>query len=202
MKLSPVTLADAYVRLVPFDPGTHAGPLRAMTEGAPEQFLLWSHRGPGDWIGRWLDNIAQRSAAGTMIPFAVFSGDGSDFLGITSYLDPSPINRGVEIGMTAYAPRAAGTAINPAAKRLLLARAFGEGAVRVQFQVDDRNKRSKAAVLKLGAKQEGVLRNHRILQDGFVRDTTFFSILASEWPDVKVKLEARLAALEAASSKL
>jgi RimJ/RimL family protein N-acetyltransferase len=129
-----------------------------------------------------------------MIPFAVLSADGADYLGITSYLDPSVVNRGVEIGMTAYAPHAAGTAINPAAKRLLLVHAFGEGALRVQFQVDARNKRSQAAVLKLGATQEGVLRNHRVLQDGFVRDTAFFSILDSEWPDVKAKLDARLAA--------
>tara|TARA_R110000787_G_scaffold139084_1_gene252754 strand:+ start:38 stop:628 length:591 start_codon:yes stop_codon:yes gene_type:complete len=194
MKLAPVTLADAHVRLVPFDAGAHAGPLRQMAEGAPEQFLLWSHRGPGDWIGRWLDNIAQRAVAGTMIPFAVLSPDGADYLGITSYLDPNAVNCGVEIGMTAYAPHAAGTAINPAAKRLLLAHAFGEGALRIQFQIDTRNKRSQAAVLKLGAKQEGVLRNHRVLQDGFVRDTAFFSILDSEWPDVKARLDARLAA--------
>ena len=194
MKLAPVTLADGHVRLVPFDTGTHAGPLREMAEGAPEQFLLWSHRGPGDWIGRWLDTIADRSAAGTMVPFAVLSPDGADFLGITSYLDPSRVNRGVEIGMTAYAPHATGTAINPAAKRLLLAHAFGAGALRVQFQVDDRNKRSQAAVLKLGARREGILRNHRVLQDGFVRDTAFFSILDSEWPEVKARLDARLAA--------
>ena len=108
--------------------------------------------------------------------------------------DPNAVNCGVEIGMTAYAPHAAGTAINPAAKRLLLAHAFGEGALRIQFQIDTRNKRSQAAVLKLGAKQEGVLRNHRVLQDGFVRDTAFFSILDSEWPDVKARLDARLAA--------
>lgn len=189
MKLAPVTLADAHVRLVPFQVDTHAGPLREMAERAPEQFLLWSHRGPGDWIGRWLDNMAQRAAAGTMIPFAVLSADGTDCLGITSYLDPNVVNRGVEIGMTAYAPHAAGTAINPAAKRLLLAHAFGEGALRVQFQVDARNKRSQAA----GAKQEGVLRNHRVLQDGFVRDTAVFAILDSEWPDVKARLDARLA---------
>ena len=129
-----------------------------------------------------------------MIPFSVLSPDGAEFLGITSYLDPNAINRSVEIGMTVYAPKAVGTAINPAAKRLLLAHAFGEGAVRVQFQVDDRNKRSQAAVLKLGAKHEGILRNHRTLPDGFVRDTAFFSIIDSEWPDVKTRLDARLAA--------
>ncbi|KJS36562.1 MAG: hypothetical protein VR74_11990 [Hyphomonas sp. BRH_c22] len=194
MNLSTVTLADEHVRLEPFEVSRHGADLRAMAEGAPDLFLLWSHRGPGDWIGRWLDTIAGRSAAGTMLAFAVLPPDGRGFLGITSYLDPSAVNRSVEIGMTVYAPQAVGTAVNPAAKRLLLAHAFGQGAVRVQFQVDDRNKRSQAAVLKLGARQEGVLRHHRILQDGFIRDTAFFSILDSEWPEVKARLDARLAA--------
>ena len=193
MQLAPVTLADAHVRLEPFDPALYGAALRAMAEGAPEQFVLWSHRGPGDWVGLWLETIAARMAAGTMIPFSVLSPDGGEFLGITSYLDPHEVNRSVEIGMTVYAPHAAGTAINPAAKRLLLAHAFGKGAVRVQLQVDDRNKRSQAAVLKLGAKREGILRHHRILPDGFVRDTAFFSIIDTEWPDVKARLDARLA---------
>lgn len=192
MNLAPVTLADEHVRLEPFEVSRHGADLRAMAEGAPDLFRLWSHRGPGDWIGRWLDTITGRSASGTMLPFAVLSPDGRDYLGITSYLDPSAVNRSVEIGMTVYTPHAVGTAVNPAAKRLLLAHAFGLGAVRVQFQVDDRNKRSQAAVLKLGARQEGVLRNHRILQDGFIRDTALFSILDSEWPEVKARLDARL----------
>jgi N-acetyltransferase len=194
MLLAPVTLADAHVRLEPFDPALYGSALRAMADSAPEQFVLWSHRGPGDWIGLWLETIAARAASGTMIPFSVLSPDGSEFLGVTSYLDANAANRSVEIGMTVYAPKAVGTAINPAAKRLLLAQAFGEGAVRVQFQVDDRNKRSQAAVLKLGAKREGILRNHRTLPDGFVRDTAFFSIIDTEWPDVKTRLDARLAA--------
>ncbi|MEH6488137.1 GNAT family protein [Hyphomonas oceanitis] len=194
MHLAPVMLADAHVRLEPFDPALYGAALRVLAEGAPEQFVLWSHRGPGDWIGLWLETIAARTAAGTMIPFSVLSPDGADFLGVTSYLDANAVNRSVEIGMTVYAPHAAGTAINPAAKRLLLAHAFGEGAVRVQFQVDDRNKRSQAAVLKLGAQREGLLRNHRTLPDGFVRDTAFFSIIDTEWPDVKTRLDARLAA--------
>ena len=193
MQLEPVTLADAHVRLEPFDPALYGAALRALADSAPEQFVLWSHRGPGDWVGLWLETIAARAAAGTMIPFSVLSPSGSDFLGITSYLDPNAVNRSVEIGMTVYAPQAAGTAINPAAKRLLLAHAFGEGAVRVQFQVDDRNKRSQAAVLKLGAKREGILRNHRTLPDGFIRDTAFFSIIDMEWPEVKARLDARLA---------
>ena len=194
MQLVPLTLADAHVRLEPFDPALYGAALRALADSAPEQFVLWSHRGPGDWVGLWLETIAARAAAGTIIPFSVLSPSGSDFLGITSYLDPNAVNRSVEIGMTVYAPQAAGTAINPAAKRLLLAHAFGEGAVRVQFQVDDRNKRSQAAVLKLGAKREGILRNHRTLPDGFIRDTAFFSIIDMEWPEVKARLDARLAA--------
>ena len=145
-------------------------------------------------MSEWIENIRERTVKGTMIAFAVTSPGDEAFLGVTSWLDPHEVNKSVEIGMTCYAPEAQGTAVNPAAKRLLMAHCFEAwGARRVQYQVDSRNMRSRTAVLKLGAKQEGILRNHRTLLDGFVRDTVFFSIIECEWPQVKARLDARLA---------
>ena len=195
MQLAPVTLADAHVRLVPFDPAEHAASLRVMAEGSIEELATWPYRGPGDWVGNWLANIENRSAAGTLISFAVLEPQDNRFVGVTAYITPDPAARAVEIGMTCYAPAVHGTAINPGAKRLLLGHAFGQGANRVQFNIDERNKRSQAAVRKLGATQEGLLRENRVLPDGFVRSTVVFSILASEWPSIKARLDARLAAL-------
>ncbi len=195
MKLAPVTLENAHVRLRLFDPETDGAELHALAARAPEIFRLWSFRGPGDWVGEWIEVIRKRTIDGSMIAFAVTRPAGGAFLGITSWLDPSEINKSVEIGMTCYAPEAQGTAINPTCKLLLMQHLFEKwGARRVQFQVDNRNERSKAAVLKLGAALEGVLRNHRTLPDGFVRDTAFFSILDREWPAVKARLDQRLAA--------
>lgn len=199
MSLGALTLENRFVRLRPFVAGADGPELYALAERAPEIFRLWSHRGPGDWVGEWLEVIRKRTESGTMIPFAVTRPEDGAFLGITSFLDPSEGNKSVEVGMTCYAPEAQGTVINPSCKRLLMSHAFEDwGARRVQYQVDNRNERSKAAVLKLGAKLEGVLRKHKTLPDGFVRDTAFFSILDTEWPEVKARLDARILAGEAA----
>jgi len=195
MTLGPITLANAHVRLRPFDPALDGAELYALAERAPEIFRLWSHRGPGDWVGEWIDVIRKRTIEGTMIAFAVTRPVDGAFLGITSWLDPSETNKSVEIGMTCYAPEAQGTVVNPSCKRLLMGHAFETwGARRVQYQVDERNMRSRTAVLKLGAVQEGILRNHKTVADGFVRNTVFFSILDREWPEVKAKLDVRIAA--------
>jgi RimJ/RimL family protein N-acetyltransferase len=194
MNLSPVTLADEHVRLEPFEVAAHAGPLRAMAERSGEALATWPYYfPPHDWIGGWIRNMAQRMEAGTLLPFAVYT-PGSDFIGMTSYLSPDAASRNAEIGMTIYGPEFQGGATNPACKRLLLAHAFDKGAIRINFNVDQRNQRSQAAVLKLGAVQEGTLRDNRILPNGVVRSTVVFSILAREWPEVKARLDARLAA--------
>lgn len=196
-----LTFENRFVRLRPFVAETDGAALYALAERAPEIFRLWSYRGPGDWVGGWIGSIRKRTAEGTMIVFAVERPEDGAFAGITSFLDPSEVNKSVEVGMTCYAPEVQGTALNPSAKRLLMGYAFDTwGARRVQYQVDNRNERSKAAVLKLGAKLEGVLRNHRTLPDGFVRETAFFSILDAEWPEVKARLDARIAAGDRANA--
>lgn len=194
MKLEPVTLENRHVRLVPFDLDVHATELRDMAERSGERLATWPYYNPpGDWIGVWIRNIRTRIETGTLLPFAVLTPDGH-FAGMTSYLNPDAASRNVEIGMTIYAREFQGGVVNPSCKRLLLGHAFEKGAIRVYFNVDERNARSRAAVLKLGAQQEGLLRDNRILPDGFVRTTVVFSILEREWPDVRDKLDARIAA--------
>ena len=114
-------------------------------------------------------------------------------MGVTTYLHLDPRNRNLEIGSTWIASTQQGTALNPAAKLLLLTRAFEElDCLRVEIRTHFMNRQSRAAVEKLGAKLDGVLRRHKILANGLVRDTCVYSILHDEWPEVKVGLEARL----------
>ena len=145
MHLSPVILENHFVRLVPFDLEHHAPALRDMAERSGERLATWPYfNPPGDWITPWVAIIRRRSDAGTLIPFAVTLPDGR-FAGMSAYLNPDAASRNVEVGMTIYAPEFQGGAVNPACKHLLLGHAFGQGAIRVSFNVDERNKRSRAA---------------------------------------------------------
>jgi RimJ/RimL family protein N-acetyltransferase len=121
---------------------------------------------------------ALRGRAGSF-PYAVLS-DGM-LVGMTAFLNHAPERQTVEIGSTYYIPAVRGTGLNRRIKRLLLDRAFACGIRRVEFRIDDRNARSKAAVRKLGARQDGLIRAERITWTGHIRDTALFSILADEW---------------------
>jgi len=125
---------------------------------------------------------ALRGREGTY-PFAVLK-DGK-LVGMTAFLGHLTARQTVEIGNTYYVPRVRGTGFNRAVKTMLLDRAFACGIRRVEFRVDDRNARSKAAVRKLGANQDGLLRAERITWTGHVRDTALFSMLAEEWPGAR-----------------
>ncbi len=142
-------------------------------------------------------NIAQRldsQAAGTMAPFAIIDTSAGKAVGATAYLNIDAANRRVEIGSTFLAVAAQGTGINPAAKYLLLRRAFEVlGCYSVAFCTHWHNEASRAAIARLGATQDGVLRNHKYdPATGTLRDTVVFSILPHEWPAVRTQLEARL----------
>ena len=114
-------------------------------------------------------------------------------VGTTSYLEVSAIDARIEIGFTLYARSVWGTDVNPACKLLLMQWAFDEGRFgRVQLKTDIRNARSQAAIARLGATNEGVLRRYQRRQDGSVRDTVVFSVIAEEWPEVRAGLLARL----------
>ncbi len=182
---------NTHVKLLPLDLERDGDALRVMAEGLGDQVHVWPYYHEGDWISDWTQAIGDGVAKGVFMLFAAFTPEGQ-FAGITGYIRPDGVSRNVEIGMTMYGAAYQGTKVNPAAKLLLLDAAFEAGLARVQLNVDDRNERSKAAVLKLGAKQEGLLREHRLLASGHMRSTAVFSILAREWPSVRERLEARL----------
>lgn len=133
------------------------------------------------------------SAAGTWQAYAVVL-DG-EVVGISCYIAIDHANDSLEIGFTYYRPEVRGGFVNPAAKRLLLGRAFDGGCWRAQFRVDATNARSRAAVTKLGATLEGILRNDKVTWTGRRRSTAVFSIVPDEWPAVLAGLDARRAAL-------
>jgi RimJ/RimL family protein N-acetyltransferase len=129
------------------------------------------------------------------LPYAIRRLSDGRVVGTSTYFMVSAKHGGVEIGATFLRPDVRAGPVNPEAKILMLSHAFDSGAVRVQFKVDMRNARSQAAVAKLGAVREGVLRRDTRTWTGHIRDTVVFSILDSEWPAVKFRLEQRLAKL-------
>ena len=137
----------------------------------------------------WVQEALAVAASGTQIPFAIIHRAGGKAIGSTRYLDIRREHRGLEIGWTWVGTAYQRTPVNTECKYLLLTHAFEElGAVRVQLKTDLRNERSQRAIERIGAVREGVLRKHMALWDGFIRDTVYYSILDSEWPDVKRRL--------------
>jgi RimJ/RimL family protein N-acetyltransferase len=140
-----------------------------------------------------IDSAARDVASGTSVAFAIVDARTGRAVGSTRYLDIRPRDRGLEIGWTWLGRAAWRTPINTECKYLLLRHAFDDlRALRVQLKTDDRNERSKVAIARIGAKPEGVLRCDRVLWDGYVRDSAYFSVVHHEWPAVKRALELRL----------
>jgi RimJ/RimL family protein N-acetyltransferase len=191
VKLEPQVLENRFVRLEPFA-AAHKEGLRAACATDP---TTWNELYPYSMLGEGFDTqwarLEAEAAAGRTLPFAVIA-EGA-VAGMTTFLAIDQVNDTLEIGATYYEPGVRGGPVNPACKRLLLGHAFDSGATRAQFRVDAINARSRAAVLKLGATQEGILRKDRVAWTGRVRDTVVFSILADEWPAVRDRLDARLA---------
>jgi RimJ/RimL family protein N-acetyltransferase len=139
------------------------------------------------------DSASRDVASGLSVAFATLDARTQRAIGSTRYLDIRPRDRGVEIGWTWLARAAWRTPINTECKYLLLRHAFEDlGALRVQLKTDNRNERSKAAIVRIGAKPEGVLRCDRVLWDGYVRDSAYFSVVHQEWATVKSALEQLL----------
>ena len=191
MQLGPRALENRFVRLEP------------MGEAHREDFRLACDADPATWTELYPYAMGgEHFDAGWARLYAAPSADrmnhavmvGGRCMGVSSYLSIDRENQTLEIGGTYYHPSVRGGAVNPATKRLLLGHAFEAGARRVQFKVDAINGRSRAAVLKLGAVQEGILRRDRVTWTGRVRDTVVFSVLSHEWPGVRDGLDARLAA--------
>ncbi len=186
---TPVTLPGRYVRLEPMAEA-HVPGLTAI--GLDDS--IWEHMLYGDVrteedVRGWVRDILLRPD----LPFAVIQLASGRIAGATRYLNITPEHRGLEIGGTWYGLEFRRTAVNTECKYLLLKYAFETlGCIRVQFKTDLHNERSQRAIERLGAKHEGVLRNHMILPDGRFRDSVFFSILDIEWLQVKIKLEEML----------
>jgi len=188
-------LTGRHVRLAPLSM-VHADALRA----AAADGALWTLRFtsvPGPDVGEAEAYIAAALAqrdAGTAVPFAVFDAAG-DLVGSTRYYDIDRAVPRLSIGYTWYAARAQRTGLNTEAKRLLLGHAFDAlGCESVRFETSHENLRSQAAIERLGARRDGILRAHMRHRDGTLRDTHVFSILRAEWPAVATALRAKLEA--------
>ncbi len=188
--LGGCTLAGKYVALEPLQTRHHAALIEAAQAPGIFHFMPVSS---GDAYASALDRIAQANARGEMITYAVRRIADEAIVGSTSYLALSPENARVEIGWTWYVPAAQGGPVNPEAKYLLLSNAFAKDWHRVEFKTDAKNLRSRAALKKLGAKEDGIMRGHMWMPQGYYRDSVYFAILSDEWPDVKAGLDARLA---------
>jgi RimJ/RimL family protein N-acetyltransferase len=190
--MKPVTLEGPGVRLEPVAVGHEAGLREASADPS-----VWTYSpegkdlAPVEHFARWFARALGQVGSATVLPFTVFQGDL--VVGSTRYLNYEPDHRRVEVGNTWYAPSARGTAVNPACKLLLMRHAFEVLRVdRFELKCDARNLASRAAIAKLGAKEEGTLRHHLVLGDGYTRDTVYFSVLRAEWPAVEAGLKARL----------
>lgn len=138
----------------------------------------------------WLMAASKEIETTQTIWFAIVRRSDDRAVGVTSYMDIRPTDRGLEIGGTWLTPEVWRTALNTECKYLLLCHAFETlGCLRVQLKTDLRNVRSQRAIERLGAVKEGILRKHMVIHDGYVRDTVMYSIVDTEWPDVKKRLE-------------
>ena len=195
MPINVPVLTGRAAQLEPLDEQHREGLRGAADDERIWTFMLVNGRGPG--FDAWMDAAFAQRAAGRQFPFAVRRLADGKLVGSTSFLDLELRHKRVEIGSTWYNPEVWQTAVNPECKLLLLMHAFEVLAVnRVSLVTDVRNERSQAAIAKLGAKREGVLRAHMVTRGGRVRDSVLFSITAAEWPGVKERLAGRLAAAE------
>ena len=193
MRIGMGPLEDGFVRLEPFEDGLEAE-IRAALDCDPDAWEIMVGPAYGDHFDGWWEAALAAMRAGTRIAYAVRRRSDGAVVGTTSLYEINPAHRRCEIGSTFYRPEARGGPINPACKRLLLAHAFDAGAVRVEIITDALNPRSQAAILKLGAKPEGVLRKHKTTWTGRARDTAMFAVIDDDWPEVRDRLERRLAA--------
>jgi RimJ/RimL family protein N-acetyltransferase len=187
----PVSLKGEHVRLEPLAQDHRAGLSEAVKDG--ELWRLWytSIPRPED-MKKEIDRRLGLQSAGSMLPFTVFGGDGV-IAGMTTYMNIDAGNRRVEIGSTWYAQRVQRTALNTECKLLLLTHAFERlKCIAVEFRTHFFNRQSRQGIERLGAKLDGILRNHQIGVNGTMRDTVVYSIIASEWPTVKESLVYRL----------
>jgi RimJ/RimL family protein N-acetyltransferase len=192
MIVTPVTLEGRHVRLEPLTQAHHAG----LSEvGLEEQLWRWiptAVRTPEE-MSAYIATALDEQARGVSLPFALIEKSSGRALGSTRYGNIDRTHHRVEIGWTWVAPAWQRTGVNTEAKYLLLRHAFETlGCMRVELKTDSLNEKSRAAILRIGAREEGTFRNHMITASGRIRHTVYFSIVDSEWPEVKSRLQIML----------
>ena len=186
------TFTGNHVTLRPLVPGDRDALVAAASDGRLWELFYTIVPGP-DTVDAWLAAAFRDQGHGRALPFAVLDTAGT-LIGSTRYLRMSPENRRLEIGSTFYAARTQRSPVNTETKLLLLRHAFeAMDCVCVQIRTDVLNRQSQRAIERLGAKKDGVIRGHRIMPDGRVRDMVVYSILAHEWGGVRSNLEMMLA---------
>lgn len=191
----PVLLEGRQVRLEPLAERHRAEMRTRAAEAGAATFRWFINDGIADPVAfdRWFDAALEGEKRGSDLSWATFRRNDGRLVGSTRYLDIRRAHRALEIGNTWLVPDAQRTAINTEAKYLQLRHAFDElGTVRVQLKTDARNEASRRAIARLGGVLEGVLRNYQTRDDGFVRDTVMFSLVATEWPAARARLEAMI----------
>ncbi len=190
MEVKPVVLQGKHVRLEPMTE-SHAPALAEIGIGQPFwDFMVYGKINTVDDMRAWVLDVLARAESGTDLPFVAIHLASGRVAGATRYLNIMPNDRGLEIGGTWYGSEFQRTAVNTECKYLLFSHAFEIlGCIRVQLKTDSRNERSQKAIERIGAVKEGVLRNHMILPDGHYRHSVYYSVLDTEWPDVKKRLE-------------
>lgn len=183
----PVTLNGTHARLTPLAPDHRDDLIDAVKDG--ELWRLWYTAIPSpEGMEKEIERRLGLQAAGSMLPFTVFDGEGR-IAGMTTYMNIDAANRRVEIGSTWYAKRVQRTALNTECKLMLLTHAFEKlDCIAVEFRTHFFNRASRRGIERLGAKLDGILRSHQIGAGGALRDTVVYSIIASEWPTVKQHL--------------
>ena len=189
--LEPVTLSGPHARLEPLSHQHLEGLTEAVKDG--ELWKLWyTFIPPPEDMGKEIERRLSLQRAGSMLPFTVFDSAG-DIAGMTTYMNVDTANRRVEIGSTWYARRVQRSALNTQCKLLLLAHAFDDlDCIAVEFRTHFFNHQSRRGIERLGAKLDGILRNHQLATNGTLRDTVVYSIIAFEWPTVKAHLSYQL----------
>ena len=189
--LEPVSLRGQHARLEPLSQDHCDGLTEAVKDG--ELWKLWYTFIPkAEDMRKEIDRRLGLQSAGAMLPWTVFDAHGK-IAGMTTYMNVDTPNRRVEIGSTWYATRVQRSAVNTQCKLLLLTHAFEKlDCIAVEFRTHFFNHQSRRGIERLGAKQDGILRNHQIAPNGTLRDTVVYSIIASEWPTVRAHLTYQL----------
>ena len=200
MLIKPVTLEGRYVRLEPLALSHHAQLCEVAFEEEIWRYTTSMIERPED-LREYMETALREQEEGMVLPFATIDKKFGRAVGSTRYANIDRANRHLEIGWTWIALDYQRTYVNTEAKYLMLSHAFENlNCLRVEFKTDSLNEKSRRAILRIGAKEEGTFRNHMILPNGRIRHSVYYSIIDSEWPDVKAMLEERFARSYAADN--